>query len=75
MANDSVLESRVNENDNLDLKIDQEGITISALRPIGTASFNDEYVEVATLGQFLDPKTRIKIIEINNKQIIVEPLN
>ena len=75
IANESVIESRVNDNINLDLKLNDEGISVSALRPMGTASFNHEYVEVSTLGNFIEANTKIKIIEIKNKQIVVQPLN
>lgn len=75
MANESVMESKVNEHIKINLKVGDQGESISALRPMGTASFNDEYFEVSTLGGFVEPKSKIKILEINNRQIIVEPLN
>ncbi len=58
------------------LAVGQEGITLSALRPIGKAEFEDKEFEVKTLGNYLETGTPIKIIAIDkSKQIIVEPLS
>ena len=73
MANASVIDSKVNENIKINMEIGSVGKSISALRPMGTASFDDNFFEVSTLGEFVDADTKIQILEINNKQIIVEP--
>jgi membrane-bound ClpP family serine protease len=63
----SAINSKVNVGD--------EGTARSALRPIGTAEFGNQNFEVRTTGTFLDSGTRVKIVQIQSNQIIVEPLN
>ena len=57
------------------LNVGDEGTTRSAFRPGGTAEFANQNYEVRTTGSFVDTGTRIKIIQIQANQIIVEPLN
>ena len=68
------INSKVNqESDNF--KIGDEGLSISRLTPMGKARFGNEFVEVSTFGDFLDPETSIRIVEIKNNKIFVEPIN
>jgi membrane-bound ClpP family serine protease len=71
----SSINSKVNEGMHKVLSIGDEGITRSALRPVGTAEFANQNYEVRTTGSFLDTGTRVKIVQIQSNQIIVEPLN
>ena len=66
--------SKVNE-DPVGLTIGDEGVAISALRPIGKAEIGRKTFEVKTLGGYVDTGKRIRIIQINSNQIIVEPLS
>lgn len=68
---------------NSDSKMDQvqhkfkpgdEGISISRLQPMGKARFGNEFVEVSSLGDFLNADTKIRIVEIKNNKILVEPI-
>jgi membrane-bound ClpP family serine protease len=70
----SSIDSRVNEDMLKVLHIGDEGTTRSALRPGGTAEFGNQNYEVRTTGSFVDSGTRVKIIQIQSNQIIVEPL-
>jgi len=65
--------SKVNE-DPVGLSVGEEGIALSALRPIGKAEIGKRTFEVKTLGAYVDTGKRIRIIQINSNQIIVEPL-
>ncbi len=68
------INSKVNqESDNF--KIGDEGLSISRLTPMGKARFGNEFVEVSTFGDFLDPETSIRVVEIKNNKIFVEPIN
>jgi len=67
--------SRVNEGYNLDLNVGDEGMTISALRPVGKAEFGDKVYEVTTMGNFLGSGERVKIIKIRVNKIYVELVN
>jgi membrane-bound ClpP family serine protease len=68
-------DSKVNEGINDALQSGDEGITISALRPIGKAMFHEKTFEVKTSGNYLEQGQRVKIVQIQSSQIIVEPLN
>jgi membrane-bound ClpP family serine protease len=67
--------SKFNEDQTLELHEGESGIAVSALRPMGKAEFKDRIYEVATLGNYLRPGARIKIIRIMGSKIIVEPIN
>jgi len=66
--------SKVNE-DPSGIAVGEEGIALSALRPIGKAEIGKQTYEVKTLGAYVDSGKRIRIIQINSNQIIVEPLS
>ena len=67
--------SRVNENVKPQLQEGDTGRTLSALRPSGTAMFNDQHYEVHTNGEFLNAGTPVIITRINHHKIIVRPVS
>jgi membrane-bound ClpP family serine protease len=69
------MDSKVNEGALKDLHVGIEGVTVSALRPIGKAELNHQVYEVKTFGDYLDTGKKIRIIEIVSNQIIVEHIN
>ncbi len=71
----SSIESKVNEGMLKVLNVGDEGTTRSSLRPMGTAEFANQNYEVRSTGSFLDSGTRVKIIQIQSNQIVVEPIN
>ena len=71
----SSMDSKVNEGMLKVLNVGDEGTTRSSLRPMGTAEFANQNYEVRSTGSFLDSGTRVKIIQIQSNQIIVEPIN
>ena len=74
-ANKSAINSKVNEGSTGSLKLGDEGVALSALRPMGTVDFNGGQFEVKTLGDYVDVGTRVRIVHIDGAQIIVKPLN
>jgi len=68
-------EGKVNEGELDELKVGAEGLTVSALRPIGKAELNNKTFEVKTQGEYLDSGKRIRVIKILSNQIFVEPIN
>ncbi len=67
----------------IDSKMDQvkqnfhvgdEGISSSRLTPMGKARFGDDFIEVSTFGDFLDPEVKIRIVEIKNNKVFVETI-
>lgn len=73
-ANKSAINSKVNEGKTLALRVGQEGIALSTLKPAGKAQFEDGEFEVRTLGDFVDAQTKVTIVSIQANQIIVKPL-
>jgi len=69
------IDSRVNEGLTEQLKVGDEGITVSTLRPIGKAQFHGQNFEVKTMGGYAEAGQKVKIIQIQYNQIVVEPLN
>ncbi|MEM9329442.1 MAG: NfeD family protein [Bacteroidota bacterium] len=70
-----VMNSKVNEDFKLDLNIGDTGASVSSLKPMGKANFQDKEVEVTSLGGFIDEKLPIRIIKIENNKVYVEPIS
>ena len=47
------------------------GISLTQLRPAGTADFEGEYLDVVTEGGFIGPGTGIRIIAVEGTRIVV----
>lgn len=65
----------VNEDYQHALAVGEEGKTVSALRPQGTALFADRRHEVQTQGEFVSSNTAIRIIKLKQNKIIVEAIS
>lgn len=74
VSNKSAIESKVNEGLTAHLNEGEEGITVSALRPMGTADFQGKIFEVKTSGEYVANAIRIKIVKIRVNDILVEPI-
>jgi membrane-bound ClpP family serine protease len=48
-----------------------EGIAQSSIRPTGTAEFDMHLAEVHSQSEFIDTKSKIKIIKIEDNRIFV----
>ncbi|MBV7273591.1 NfeD family protein [Clostridium thailandense] len=59
-----------------DLKyfIDQEGITITILRPAGIAEFNGIKLDVVSEGEFISKDKKVKIIKVEGRRIVVRQI-
>lgn len=69
----SEVKSKVNVIEAGMVKPGDEGKTISRLAPIGKALINNEYYEVHSLGEYVDPQTPIVVIRVEFSKIIVKP--
>ena len=47
------------------------GISLTQLRPAGTANFDGEYLDVVTEGGFIGPRSRVKVVAVEGNRIIV----
>lgn len=72
MMLNSKIESKVNTINEEKLKVGDEGKTVSRLAPAGKALFNEDYYEVHSQGDFVDPGKDIIIVKINFNKIIVK---
>lgn len=72
IANKDAIYSKSNQRELLNLKIGDQGVTISALRPSGNAMFNDLKCEVLTEGDFVYTNSKVEIIKIDKDKIFVK---
>jgi membrane-bound ClpP family serine protease len=56
------------------VKVGDEGVTLSALRPIGNGEFNDQIYEIRSFGEYVNPGVKVKIVMIKENKIFVEPI-
>ncbi len=72
---DKVISSSV-KNENMDnLSVGDEGMTTSRLNPMGTARFDNQYIEVTSFDNFTNEGNKVKIIKIEKNKIIVKQIN
>ncbi len=69
---ESLEHSRMNEWEEGIIKQGDLGIAVSRIAPSGTARFGDADYEVHSQSEFINPKTEIEIVKIENKKIIVQ---
>ena len=74
LALKNTMDSRFNDEYKLDLKVGDEGESVSSLKPIGKAIFKDNEIEVSSLGEYVREHQPIRIIRVQNKKIYVEPI-
>jgi membrane-bound ClpP family serine protease len=68
------IDSKVNEGMADHLAPGEEGMSISALRPMGSAEFDGKIFEVKTNGEFVDNGVKVRILKIRSNDILVEPI-
>ena len=65
--------NKVNEDFHHELKIGDQGVTISSLKPYGKAIFNEKEVEVRSNGDFIEENIKVQVINIESNRIFVNP--
>ncbi len=74
-ALNTTIDSKFNDNIEIEHLLGSEGITLSNLRPYGKAEIYNSTYEVKTLGSFLSTGAKIKVTNISkDHKIFVEPL-
>ncbi|MBL7927992.1 MAG: NfeD family protein [Bacteroidia bacterium] len=68
----SKLEGKTNEVDKLPVAEGDYGITISALRPMGTIMVGNIRIEAQTKGEMIAENTQVKIIRVLPNKVLVE---
>ena len=75
MALNAKIDGKVNTTQEKDLKVGDEGTTVSRLAPMGKAEINNRFVEVDARTDFIDPGTPIKIVKISGNKIYVSKID
>lgn len=57
--------------DDLEYFLGKEGITYTMLRPAGTADFEGIKLDVVSEGEFIKKDSKVKIIEVQGRRIVV----
>ncbi len=72
-ALNSAIDEKVKTQNQSNLTVGQEGVTVSALRPEGKVAFNEIYFEVSS-STFVEVGQKVKITALNLNQIFVEQI-
>ena len=51
----------------------QRGVTLTALRPAGTAQIAGRPVDVIAEGQFVEPDVPVEVVKVEGARVVVEP--
>ena len=74
-----ILESEITgkavEPDTASIHPGDEGITLGRLAPMGKVRVNNLTIEAKSVGGFIDPHVKIRVVEVLKTQLIVEPIN
>ncbi len=68
------LKGKYNDDFKPDIKTGDKGMTISSLKPIGKALFNDQEIEVRSNGGFVNENVEIEVLKIESSKIFVQPV-
>ncbi|MRT91862.1 NfeD family protein [Ancylomarina sp. 16SWW S1-10-2] len=68
------IDSKVDKIDENLIAIGDEGVCLSRLAPMGQVRINKHIVEAKSTGVYVDEKTKVKVIKIVDKVIVVKPL-
>lgn len=71
LKNTSVKESGFIGVSNYSDFLGKKGISLTTLRPAGTADFNGVKLDVVTEGDFIPPDTTIQVIKVEGRRIVV----
>ena len=68
------IEGKVDRDAEHRVKVGDQGVAVTRLALFGQAEINGDLVEVKSCDGFLNPKTPIKVVRINDGNILVEKL-
>jgi membrane-bound ClpP family serine protease len=66
------MDGKVNDHNKFVPKVADRGLSISALKPVGKAIFNDHEIEVRSNGGFIDENVEIEVLRIEDSKIFVK---
>ena len=65
---------RVNDQKALEINEGDKGVSMSSLKPVGKALFNDQEVEVRSNGGFVEENVEIEVLRVEGTKIFVQPV-
>jgi membrane-bound ClpP family serine protease len=72
---DAEIDSKVDKLDESSVSVGDVGICISRLAPMGKIRVNKTVMEAKSQGTYIDEKTKVEVVGIMDKVVIVKPLN
>lgn len=60
--------------DDLSPLVGREGVVLTFLRPAGTVEINGQVYDVVSEGRFVEPKARIRVLDVNGNRIVVRAI-
>jgi membrane-bound ClpP family serine protease len=69
----STIDSKVNDISEMNVRVGDHGVCISALRPSGTVEINGHRLEAASLGTIIDAGSYIVVVEVSSTKVTVKP--
>ncbi|MBY6278389.1 NfeD family protein, partial [Symbiobacterium thermophilum] len=54
--------------------VGREGVSLTVLRPAGTAVFDDQRLDVVTEGEFIPAGVPVKIVRVEGTRIVVRAM-
>lgn len=67
-----VSDGKVTRVDELNVKVGDAGVSLSVIRPAGTALFDEKKIEVHSRGEIIDSNKIIEVIEVLPNKLIVK---
>ena len=71
---DSTISGKVSSYETEKVKVGDEGITVTRLNPMGKVLINGEYLEARSTGAYIEQKKPIRVLNIRDYQVTVEPI-
>ena len=68
------IDSTITTGEELNIAVGDEGIAFSRLNPIGKVQVKDTVMEGKSMGDFIDERTPIVVIQVSPNQLIVKKL-
>jgi membrane-bound ClpP family serine protease len=62
-------------NPELKLLVEREGVALTPLRPSGAVEIDGRPVDVVTDGEYIEPKTRVRVVQVEGARVIVEKIS
>jgi membrane-bound ClpP family serine protease len=71
---DSTISGKVSSYEEEKVKVGDEGVTVTRLNPMGKVLINGEFLEARSTGAYIEQKKKIKVVNIRDYQVTVEPI-